>query len=91
LDHAETRAELEAERALLAALGGTCHSPVAVLCQHDARGLAMHAAIFSPDGAERIEGEVTFAPGDFSKVNALAADLLTRASEATCEHFTRAA
>jgi len=91
LDQAETRAELEAERALLAALGGTCHSPVAVLCQHDARGLAMHAAIFSPDGAERIEGEVTFAPGDFSKVNALAADLLSRASEATREHFTRAA
>ena len=48
LDHSETRAELEAERALLAALGGTCHSPVAVLCTHEARGLAMHAAIFSP-------------------------------------------
>ncbi|MEO0698107.1 MAG: hydroxymethylbilane synthase, partial [Pseudomonadota bacterium] len=44
LDHAETRAELEAERALLAALGGTCHSPVAVLCEHGPREMRMHAA-----------------------------------------------
>ncbi|MEO1729797.1 MAG: hydroxymethylbilane synthase [Pseudomonadota bacterium] len=88
LDHAETRAELEAERALLETLGGTCHSPVAVLCQHGARDMAMHAAIFSPDGAERIEGEARFAPGDFAPVRALAADLLSRASPAVTEHFT---
>ena len=88
LDHAETRAELEAERALLASLGGTCHSPVAVLCQHDARGLAMHAAVFSPDGSERVEGEAHFAPGDHAKVSALADDLLSRAGPAVTEHFS---
>ncbi|MEO0642790.1 MAG: hydroxymethylbilane synthase [Pseudomonadota bacterium] len=87
LDHAETRAELEAERALLAALGGTCHSPVAVLCEHGARGMAMHAAIFSSDGAERVEGEASFAPGDHASVEALAEDLLTRASPSVTEHF----
>ena len=44
IDHAPSRAEVMAERALLAALGGSCHSPIAVLCdlegQHagDARG-----------------------------------------------------
>lgn len=87
LDHAETRAELEAERALLAALGGTCHSPVAVLCTHEARGLAMHAAIFSPDGKERVEGETVCAPGDHGPINELADDLLARASDAVTEHF----
>jgi hydroxymethylbilane synthase len=91
LDHAETRAELEAERALLAALGGTCHSPIAVLCRHTQRGLTMHAALFSPDGAERIEGEAQFAPGDRGATDALAADLLARAGPAIAEHFSGAA
>lgn len=89
LDHAETRAELEAERALLAALGGTCHSPVAVLCQHASRGLSMHAAIFSPDGAERVEGETVCAPGDHGPVKALARDLLARASHAVTDQFNQ--
>ena len=87
IDHAPTRAELEAERALLAALGGTCHSPVAVLCVDEAGELAMRAALFSPDGAERIEGTARFACGDHGPVSALAADLLTRASPAIAAHF----
>ncbi len=87
IDHGETRAELEAERALLAALGGTCHSPVAVLCEHGARGLEMHAALFSPDGRDRVEGEAHFAPGNHAAVGALARDLLTRATPAIAEHF----
>lgn len=90
LDHAETRAELEAERALLAALGGTCHSPVAVLCEHGARGLTMHAAVFSPDGTERVEGEAAFAPGDRGATDRLAQDLLGRASAAITQHFSGA-
>jgi len=89
IDHAPTRAELEAERALLAALGGTCHSPVAVLCVGEAGELAMRAALFSPDGAERIEGTARFACGDHGPVSALAADLLTRASPAIAAHFRR--
>ena len=87
IDHAPTRAELEAERALLAALGGTCHSPVAVLCELAGGTLAMRAALFSPDGAERIEGTASFAPGDHAPVSALAADLLARATPAIAQHF----
>ena len=87
LDHAPTRAELEAERALLAALGGTCHSPVAALCRTDGTTLTMRAAIFSPDGAERIEGSTSFAAGDHAPLAALAADLLSRASVAVTNHF----
>jgi hydroxymethylbilane synthase len=90
IDHVPTRAELEAERALLAELGGTCHSPVAVLCELAGGELAMRAALFSPDGAERIEGAASFAPGDHGPVKALAADLLARATPAIAAHFKAA-
>ena len=63
IDHPTSRAEVTAERALLAALGGTCHSPVAVLCDIDGAMLVMHVALFSPDGAERVEGAATFPAG----------------------------
>ncbi|TRD12819.1 hydroxymethylbilane synthase [Erythrobacter insulae] len=85
---AQTAAELTAERALLAALGGTCHSPVAVLCQGDLDTLTMQAAVFSPDGSERVAGNVTFAANDHGAVAELARDLLSRASIAVTEHFT---
>ncbi len=87
IDHAPTRAELEAERALLAELGGTCHSPIAVLCETADDALVMRAALFSPDGGERIEGSVRFAPGDHGPVQALAADLLARATPGIAPHF----
>lgn len=87
IDHAPTRAELEAERALLAALGGTCHSPVAVLCEGAGDSLTMRAALFSPDGAERVDGSANFASGDHEAVRALAADLLARATPAITDHF----
>jgi hypothetical protein len=40
IDDPVTHAELDAERALLAALGGNCHSPVAALCVTTAGALA---------------------------------------------------
>ncbi|MBA3864283.1 MAG: hydroxymethylbilane synthase [Erythrobacter sp.] len=89
IDDAPTRAELEAERALLAQLGGTCHSPVAVLCETGGGALTMRAALFSPDGAERIEGTATFAPGDHAPIRALAADLLARATPGIAPHFRK--
>lgn len=87
IDDHGTRCELEAERALLAQLGGTCHSPVAVLCQPGGEGLVMRAALFSPDGSERVEGEVLFDPLDHAPVRALAADLLARATPGIRPHF----
>lgn len=87
LDHATSRAEFEAERALLAVLGGTCHSPVAVLCHHGSTDMTMRAALFSPDGNERVEGEARFAPGDHAPVVVLARDLLARAGTTITQHF----
>ena len=89
IDHTPTRAELEAERALLAELGGTCHSPIAVLCVLAEGELTMRAALFSPDGTERIEGSTRFSPGDHAPVEVLAADLLARATPGIAPHFRK--
>ena len=90
IDDAPSRARIEAERALLLALGGTCHSPIAVLCESEGDILRMRAALFSPAGTHRIEGEVRFAPGDMRAPALLAADLLDCAPPAIAGHFTGA-
>lgn len=87
IDHAPSRAEVMAERALLAELGGNCHSAVAVLCDHADGELAMQAVLFSPDGAERVAGEARFAVADSEGPARLARDLLARSSPAITVHF----
>ncbi len=90
IDHGPSRAEAMAERALLAALGGSCHSPIAVLC--DAKGdmLTMRAALFSPDGVERVDGSATFPSDDDIAPTRLAEDLLARATGGIAAHFSGA-
>lgn len=81
IDHAPSHAEVKGERALLAALGGSCHSAVACLSRWEGDRLHLTAAIFSPDGAERIVGEARFEPGDEAGPRTLARELLDRAPE----------
>jgi len=88
IDDAPSRAALLAERALLAALGGNCHSPIAVLTTHHGEELAMQAAIYSPDGAVRIAGDLRFAATDLAAPARLAAELLARAPEVVTDHFS---
>ena len=90
IDHAPTRAALMAERALLAALGGNCHSPIAALTTADGDELILRAVLFSPDGAERVEGTARFAAGDTAGPAQLAHDLLSRAVPAIADHFSGA-
>lgn len=91
IDHAPSRALVMAERALLESLGGTCHSPVAAICEHvegaDGAEIVMRAAIFSPDGTARVDGDVRFAPGDLDAPRGLAEDLLLCAPDSIREHF----
>jgi hydroxymethylbilane synthase len=89
IDHAPSRAQVLAERAMLEGLGGTCHSPVAAICTGSDR-LTLRAALFSPDGTERVEGEARFVAGDLAKAFALADELLTCAPLSIAEHFKRA-
>ncbi|MDB5725802.1 MAG: porphobilinogen deaminase [Novosphingobium sp.] len=88
IDHQPSRAEVTAERALLAALGGNCHSPIAVLSRWEGTQLTLRAALFSPDGSERIEGQVAFTAGDDAAPARLAAELLARAVPAIADHFS---
>ena len=53
IDHRPTHAAVNAERAFLAALGGTCHSAVAA----QAQGALVKAEILSADGREVHRGE----------------------------------
>lgn len=87
IDHAPSHAAIRAERALLAGLGGTCHSPIAVLTTHDGDNLLVRAALFSPDGSLRIEASATFASGDAAGPHALAQDLLAMAPEGIRAYF----
>ena len=81
IDDAHSRAKVMAERALLAALGGSCHSPIAVLTEGE-ETITMRARIFSEDGTEMSEGEVSFAAGDERAPRRLAEDMLGRATPA---------
>ncbi|MFC4256526.1 hydroxymethylbilane synthase [Altererythrobacter xixiisoli] len=88
IDHAPSRAEAMAERALLAALGGNCHSPIAVLCDLDGDHLQLRAALFSPDGTDRVEASARFAVSDGLAPARLAEELLARATPAIAENFS---
>lgn len=87
IDHPPSRAEVMAERGLLAALGGTCHSPIAVRSRHGESGIAMTAALFSTDGAERIERAASFAADDPGGPADLARALLAAAPAAIRDLF----
>ena len=87
IDHGPSRTAVLAERALLAALGGNCHSPIAVLTRADGAALIMRATLFSPDGAYRCDGEARFAAGDLQGPAELARDLLARAAPQIAAHF----
>ena len=80
IDHLPSHAEVAAERRLLLGLGGTCHSPIGVLCDFADEAFDMRAAIYSPDGAERVEAQARFGIGDIDAPLAMADDLLTRAA-----------
>lgn len=87
IDDAPSHLAVRAERALLEALGGNCHSPIAVLTSGKDGMLTMRAALFSPDGSCHVEGQADFRAEDPHAPAALAADLLARAVPAIADHF----
>ncbi len=87
IDHAESHAEISAERRLLEGLGGSCSSPIAALSHTEGGRISLTAAIFSPDGTIRIDGEAEFAAGDEEAPLDLARTLLRDAPPAVTDHF----
>ncbi len=79
IDHADTFAEVAAERAFTLALGGTCHSPIAALARLDGGEIAFRCEILSEDGADRLVEQARFAVGDLAAPAALARSMLAAA------------
>lgn len=88
IDHKPSHDEVRAERALLAGLGGSCHSPIAALTRWDGDEIVLRAAIYSADGALRIAGETRLSPGDDVPARLLARDLLDRAPPLVAASFS---
>jgi hydroxymethylbilane synthase len=64
IDHAVSSACVCAERALLAALDGSCHTPIAGYAEIAQGQLHLRALIARPDGSECLRTARTGAPGD---------------------------
>jgi len=82
INHSDTMICLEAERALLAGLGGSCHTAVAAHASFDG-GLYLRAELLSPDGKDRVTGDLRAGDGSAEQLgHALARALMARATPA---------
>ena len=89
INHGDTFAAVSVERGFLAALGGTCHSPVAALATINGDRVAFRAEIMTEDGSEIEEGGFEAPLADAADlVAALAADMLADASPALRSLFS---
>ena len=86
IDDPATHACVAAERALLAALGADCHSPVAALAGLAGATLSLRAELLSEDGDAHVAGAIEGVAGEDLGA-ALAADLLARAPAAVRDLF----
>lgn len=78
IDDAATSACVLTERALLAALGADCHSPVAALAALSGEMLTLRAELIAEDGSLHVDGTGEGTDGALIAAE-LAADLLARA------------
>ncbi|GLI98947.1 hydroxymethylbilane synthase [Sphingobium sp. BS19] len=71
-----------AERALLLALGGNCHSPIGALARIEGDAIFLTAEILTGDGSERVSDTALFPRDDLSAASDLGRALLTQATPA---------
>jgi hydroxymethylbilane synthase len=82
IHHAETGQRLAAERAFLAALDGSCETPIAGLATLDGSSLRLRGEILRTDGSEALVDDVTGAVEDGPELGrAMAAKLLAQAGD----------
>ncbi len=80
LDDPDTAARVGAERAMLAALDGSCRTPIAGLAVLDGGRLILDGLLLTPDGSGAIRGRETGAVNDADRIGAaLGAELRRRA------------
>ncbi len=72
LDHGPSRQALEAERGLMARLGGGCALPLGAFAERSEAGVRMVAIALTPDGGRYARAEVEAAtPGEAAEIAAL--------------------
>ena len=81
IDDGTTQAAVHAERAFVAALGGSCTSPVAALATVDHGRIRMQAQLLSEDGRDQLRDEAEFECTDSDTPRQLARRMLERAPE----------
>lgn len=89
IDDRTTHALIRAERAFTAALGGSCHSPVAAYSEIVEGKVRLRAQLLSEDGREQVREDVTFECGDPDAPAELARSMLERAPESIRSQFQR--
>ena len=82
INHRDTYDCVMAERSVLRALGGTCHSPIAASAQVEGNGLFLRAEILLSDGSEQHGEAIHVARDDVAAMEALGHRLLAQASPA---------
>lgn len=81
IDDRTTQTLVLAERAFTAALGGTCHSPVAAFAEIVDGRIRFRAQILSEDGRDEVREDITFECGDGEAPKHLARSMLDRAPQ----------
>ncbi|NUS99596.1 MAG: hydroxymethylbilane synthase [Sphingomonas sp.] len=81
IDDQTTHALIRAERAFTAALGGSCHSPVAAFGEIVDGKVHLRAQILSEDGRDQLRDEALFECGDHETPGRLALDMLAKAPD----------
>ena len=88
VDDHSTQAIIRAERAFTAALGGSCHSPVAALAELVDGKIRFRAQLLSEDGRDQLKDEVAFEPGDHETPRQLALSMLEKSPNSIRSLFT---
>ncbi|MDX3910868.1 MAG: hydroxymethylbilane synthase [Sphingobium sp.] len=82
ISDADTMDCVLAERALLLALGGSCHSPIGALARVEGDAIYLIAEILTSDGSERVSDTALMPRGDLKAAEALGRSLLEQATPA---------
>lgn len=88
VDDHSTQAIIRAERAFTAALGGSCHSPVAALAELVDGKIRFRAQLLSEDGRDQLKDEAVFECGDHETPKRLALSMLERTPDSVRSLFT---
>lgn len=80
INDVDTFVAVHAERALLEALGGNCHSPIAALAQVEGSQIRLKGEVFTADGREMHAGEIVYEASSDGPAQ-LADQLLANASD----------